>query len=102
MSDQGNLAKGLELYEEIFRCESCSQLMATGGVAGFARRGCQQTLPVSHFVDIDNSRVWPIVNNRKGGRSDAAVATSCGAFGTAGRKLLTAEAIQAVTAHLIA
>lgn len=69
------------------------------GVATFAARGPGQTIPVSHFGDINNSPLWLILNNPKGDRLDAAVGTPPSRFGASNRAVLSSAAVASVKAH---
>lgn len=71
----------------------------TGGVAAFAARGVEQTIPVSHFGDISRSPLWLILNNPKGDRHDAAVGTVPRSFGAPDRSTLGSAAIASVKTH---
>jgi hypothetical protein len=86
----------MNLYHDLYRCESCSDLSDPNGVAPFTNPGPAQTIPVSHFGDIDKSLIWVIFNNPKGDRSDPNVGTTPGMFGAAGRTTLSASDAQRV------
>jgi hypothetical protein len=89
----------LDLYARIFRCESCSAFTARDGVASFAARGPEQTIPVSHFGNISRSPLWLILNNPKGDRLDPAVSTSPRDFRASARADLSGEAIASIKTH---
>jgi hypothetical protein len=52
-----------QLYGNICRCESCSNVQDWDGVREFAARGANQTVPVSHFGQINNAKIWLICFN---------------------------------------
>jgi len=99
MLHTGDTPTELDLYGDIFRCESCSDLTGPDGVATFAARGPAQTIPVSHFGDISRSPLWLILNNPKGDRLDVAVGASPRSFGSSGRAALSAASIASVKTH---
>jgi len=92
-------ASETDLYRDIFQCESCSGFRDLNGVATFAARGPDQTIPVSHFGDISRSPLWLILNNPKGDRQDVAVGTSPGIFGASTRAALSTASITSVKKH---
>ena len=65
-------SRQLALYGEIYRCEACSNLTDPTGVQPFASRLASQgqTVPVSHFGNIETALIWLLVTNPKGNRSD--------------------------------
>lgn len=99
MPRESDATSELDLYGSIFRCESCSNFTGVHGVATFAARGPDQTIPVSHFGNISRSLLWLILNNPKGDRLDAAVGTSPRSFGASSRAMLSNGAIATVKTH---
>jgi hypothetical protein len=99
MAPDSSAASEIDLYGDIFRCESCSNLTDVHGVASFAARGPDQTIPVSHFGDISRSALWLILNNPKGDRRDAAVGASPRSFGASTRAALSTASITSVKKH---
>lgn len=89
----------MNLYHDLYRCESCSKLSDPKGVAPFANPGTGQTIPVSHFGNIDKSKIWVVFNNPKGDRNDLNVGTTPIMFGATGRATLTASDVQRVKEH---
>jgi len=81
----------VNLYHDLYRCESCSKLSDPKGVAPFANPGAGQTIPVSHFGNIDKSKIWVVFNNPKGDMNDLNVGTTPSMFGASGRSTLTAS-----------
>ncbi len=77
----------MHLYHDLYRCESCSEFTDPKGVAPFTNHGAGQTIPVSHFGDIDKSKIWVVFNNPIGDRNDPNVGTTPEMFGAAGGRL---------------
>jgi hypothetical protein len=83
----------IDLYGDIFRCDSFSDCAAENSVRDFVLAGPKQTVPVSHFGNIGQSSLWLVLNNPKGDRTDPGVNTSPHAFGALSRADLSREAI---------
>jgi len=89
----------MQLYNDLYRCESCSDLLDPHGVAPFTKPGNAQTIPVSHFGNIDESLIWVVFNNPKGDRNDQNVGATPRQFGAIGRSTLSEDDIQRVKDH---
>lgn len=85
-----------DLYSDIYRCQSCSDLTDPDGVRDFAAIGPKQTVPVSHFGDISNSPIWLVLNNPANDRSDLAVGTVPAQFGAPSRATLEIDAVDSI------
>ena len=72
----------LALYKEIYACMHCSRAMSEKSVKSFVLQGPLQTLPVSHFGDIANAKIWLIGTNPKGRRADSNVGFRPSGFGS--------------------
>ena len=55
----------------------------------FVNNGSQQTIPVSHFGDIENADIWLILTNPKGDLNDSNVGHLVGNYDVTGRENLT-------------
>jgi hypothetical protein len=71
----------LEFYSRLYRCEDCKEIRNPCGVYYFVNgKGtpCSSeylppTIPVSHFGDIANSKLWVVTTNSKGDKYDLLV-----------------------------
>ena len=100
MSDESAAKFELDLYADMYRCQSCADLTSPLGVGDFAAVGPRQTVPVSHFGNITRSPIWLILNNPANDRQDVAVGTTPAMFGAASRAALGTEAIRAIKTRL--
>jgi len=78
-------AEEADLYEAIYRCESCSHLTDPKGVFPFASRSAPlgQTVAVSHFGNIRTALVWLLLTNPRGSdRNDSNVGLTVQRFAT--------------------
>jgi hypothetical protein len=90
----------VHLYHDLYRCVSCSEYTDPNGVAPFTNPGAGQTIPVSHFGNIDKSKIWVVFNNPKGDKSDPNVGATPRQFGAEGGRLsLSATNAQKVKEH---
>ena len=55
-------------YKSIYRCTCCSgeEFNDPDGVCEFATDSSNQTIPVSHFDDINKAKIWLILTNPSG------------------------------------
>jgi len=58
----------LGLYEELYGCMHCAAAVCERGVRSFVRSGPAQTIPVSHFGNINSAKIWLVATNPKGAR----------------------------------
>ena len=65
--------KFLKFYKELYACMHCSTAESERSVKPFVQPGPLQTLPVSHFGDISNAKIWLVATVPKGNRSDSNV-----------------------------
>lgn len=94
----------LGFYSKLYRCEDCKGIKNPRGVHHFINgRGIPSssgylppTIPVSHFGDIVNSKIWVVTTNPKGDRSDPLVGLNVQKFGVNSRTYLTESDIQSI------
>jgi hypothetical protein len=88
-------------YKSIYRCISCSGPDYTdpSGVFDFAANSSQQTIPVSHFGDIENAKVWLILTNPKGDRNDSNAGHLVSNYRVPGRENLTDKHVNEIYHH---
>ncbi|HDQ05097.1 MAG TPA: hypothetical protein ENN36_00045, partial [Candidatus Bathyarchaeota archaeon] len=92
----------LEFYSLLYRCEDCKRISNPWGVFYFINgKGIPNsfdylppTIPVSHFGDISNSKIWVITTNPKGDRTDPLVGLAVEKFGKKDRALLKESDIE--------
>jgi len=89
----------MKLYYDLYRCESCSDLLDPHGVAPFTKPGNAQTIPVSHFGNTDESLIWVVFNNPKGDRNDPNVGATPRQFGATRRATLSEDAVHMIKNH---
>ncbi len=89
----------MNLYCDLYRCEACIDLLAPEGVSSFCQPGEFQTIPVSHFGNIEDSLIWVVFNNPKGDRNDPNVGATPKQFGSARRATLSENAVQKIRIH---
>lgn len=89
----------MQIYYDLYRCQSCIDLLDPSGVAPFCQPGNDQTIPVSHFGNIDESLIWVVFNNPKGDRRDSNVGAIPRHFGATRRLTLSKDAVQKVKTH---
>ena len=83
----------LEFYSRLYRCEDCKEIRNPRGVYYFVNgKGTPRspeylppTIPVSHFGDIANSKIWVVTTNPKGDREDPLVGLNIHKFGVRSR-----------------
>lgn len=91
-------------YSKLYRCDDCKESKEPCGVCQFvngegnhnSKTYYYPTVPVSHFGDIVNSRVWVITTNPKGDRTDALVNLSVDKFGVKKRSELKSQHINSI------
>jgi hypothetical protein len=89
-------------YHDIYTCEKCSLFNPheRDGVSDFAKRGPCQTVPVSHFGDIEHAKIWLILTNPKGHRLDPNVGHLVSTYGKQQtRAALSGQDIQNIFKH---
>lgn len=94
----------LGFYSSLYKCEDCRELRDPGGVYYFIRgkgkphspKYLPPTIPVSHFGDITNSRLWVVTTNPKGDRNDPLVGLNVHNFGANSRAHLKESDIKSV------
>jgi hypothetical protein len=69
------------------------------GVIGFSADGINQTIPVSHFGEIDKALIWLILTNPKGERADSNVGHLVKQYNVTGRENLSDEQIKLIFQH---
>ncbi len=91
-------------YKSIYQCTCCSgeNFIDPNGVLEFSAEGVNQTIPVSHFGDIKNARIWLVVTNPKGDRTDSNVGHSVNTYNVSDRKKFTDEHVQKIFKHFSA
>src|SRR5450759_935439 len=88
-------------YKSIYRCTCCSGSDYTDpdGVCEYAANTLRQTIPVSHFGDIENAKIWLILTNPKGDRGDGNVGHLVTNYNLTGRENLTDEHFAIIFQH---
>lgn len=94
----------LEFYSKLYRCECCKGIRNPSGVYHFINgKGSPQssehlppTIPVSHFGDIVNSKIWVVTTNPKGDRNDPLVGLPVQKFGVSSRAHLKDPDIKSI------
>jgi len=95
-----------KFYSKLYRCEDCKEVRNPQGVYYFVNgKGLPQsaeyfppTIPVSHFGDILNSKLWVVTTNPKGDRSDPLVGLNVDKFGVEGRTYLKKPDVESIFA----
>jgi len=89
------------LYESIYSCICCSSTDYTNpdGVCEFAAKSPRQTIPVSHFGDIKNAKIWLILTNPKGDHNDSNVGHLVSNYNETGRENLTDDHVDLIFQH---
>ncbi len=80
-------------YSKLYRCEDCKEIRNPQGVYYFVNgKGTPRspeylppTIPVSHFGDIANSKIWVVTTNPKGDREDQLVGLNVHKFNVRNR-----------------
>jgi len=93
-----------ELYSRLYRCEDCKEIRDPNGVFYFingkgepsSRDYLHVTIPVGHFGDVVNAKVWVILTNPKGDRNDSLVGLSVDQFGVTRRSQLKDEDVKSI------
>lgn len=91
-------------YSKLYKCDDCKESKEPCGVYQFvngcgnpnSKSYCYPTIPVSHFGDIINSRIWVITTNPKGDRTDPLVNLSVDKFGVIQRSQLKSQHINRI------
>lgn len=94
----------LGFYSRLYRCEDCKEIRNPRGVYYFVTgKGtpCSPaylppTIPVSHFGDIVNSKLWVVTTNPKGDRYDPLVGLNLHKFGVSSRTYLKEPDIKTI------
>jgi hypothetical protein len=94
----------LKFYSRLYSCEDCKNIRNPQGVYPFINGkgtpGSQEylppTIPVSHFGDIINSKLWVVTTNPKGDRNDPLVGLSVHKFGVNRRTDLKEANIESI------
>jgi hypothetical protein len=86
-------------YKSIYRCICCSGYTDRNGVFEFAANSLRQTIPVSHFGDIENAKIWLILTNPLGVRTDSNVGHLVSNYNVTGRENLTEEHVGKIYHH---
>jgi len=86
------------LYESIYRCICCASTDYANpdGVCEFATKSPRQTIPVSHFGDIENAKIWLILTNPKGDHNDSNVGHLVSNYNVRGRENLTVDHVDLI------
>jgi len=69
------------------------------GVHNFAGRAPSQTIPVSHFGDIDHAKIWLILTNPKGDRNDPNVGHLVSLYDANNRSTLSKVNVEEIFKH---
>ena len=91
-------------YSRLYRCEDCKEIRNPRGVyyfvngkgTPFSAGYLPPTIPVSHFGDIENSKIWVVTTNPKGDRDDPLVGLSVHKFGVRSRTRLKESDINSI------
>jgi hypothetical protein len=86
-------------YKSIYRCICCSGYTDRNGVFEFAANSLRQTIPVSHFGDIENAKIWLILTNPKGDLNDSNAGHLVGNYNVMGRENLTDKHVDEIYHH---
>lgn len=88
-------------YKSIYQCTCCSgkDFIDPRGVIEFSAEGVKQTVPVSHFGDIEKARIWLVVTNPKGDRKDSNVGHLANTYNVMGRENFTDKHVQKIFRH---
>lgn len=88
-------------YKLIYQCSCCSgkDFIDPNGVIGFTAKGVNQTIPVSHFGDIEKAAIWLVLTNPLGVRTDSNVGHLVKTYNVIGRENLADEHIQKIFRH---
>lgn len=94
----------MTLYSSLYRCEDCKNAINPNGVFYFVNGRTSQdadgklpiTIPVGQFGDIVNAKIWVVLTNPKGDRSDPLVGLPVNKFNVKRRKQLKDEDIQEI------
>ncbi len=87
------------IYNSIYRCSCCVGFTHPNGVHDFVVKGPRQTIPVSHFGDIEKSKIWLILTNPKGDRNDANVGHLVSSYNVPGREDLSSAQVESIFQH---
>lgn len=91
-------------YSRLYRCEDCKDIRNPRGVNYFINgKGTPRssgylppTIPVSHFGDIANAKIWVVTTNPKGDRNDPLVGLDVRKFGVKSRTHLAESDIHSI------
>ena len=91
-------------YSRLYRCEDCKEIRNPRGVYYFVNgKGTPRspeylppTIPVSHFGDIANSKIWVVTTNPKGDMEDPLVGLDVHKFSVGSRTHLTESDINSI------
>lgn len=94
----------LQFYSKLYRCEDCREIRNPDGVHYFVNgkgtpgspEHLPPTIPVSHFGDIVNSKLWVVTTNPKGNRNDPLVGLDVLKFGVNNRAELKDSDIRCI------
>ena len=94
----------VRFYSRLYRCEDCRGIQDPRGVFYFVNgRGVPKsagylppTIPVSHFGDVVNSRLWIVTTNPKGDRDDALVGLNVMRFDATRRRDVKGSDVNAI------
>ena len=91
------------IYSRLYRCEDCKDITNPDGVFNFINGAefasgakLPVTIPVGHFGDVLKAKVWVVLTNPKGDRTDSLVGLSVDQFNVARRSQIKDEDIKSI------